>query len=154
MRGDRIWWFLCVSWVASLRLRAVLSRLKCDRKEEGDWWRAGENEQSVWRGRGEHSIRWDWQIEGFPKIAWVVYNIDNANDYSRSNLLFQCVWMPRVSLGVLFIYLFSCGNIAQKKLCVLIAPRAHEDKDKSVNGGAKNGVKWCIAIPVLGLELL
>lgn len=51
----------------------------------------------------------------------------------------------------LFIFLWKYG---QKKLCVLIAPRAHEDKDKSVNGGAKNGVKWCIAIPVLGLELL
>lgn len=53
----------------------------------------------------------------------------------------------------LFIYFFL-WKYSQKKLCVLIAPRAHEDKDKSVNGGAKNGVKWCIAIPVLGLELL
>lgn len=53
-----------------------------------------------------------------------------------------------------YFYFFFLWKYSQKKLCVLIAPRAHEDKDKSVNGGAKNGVKWCIAIPVLGLELL
>lgn len=56
--------------------------------------------------------------------------------------------------GGFIIIFFFLWKYSQKKLCVLIAPRAHEDKDKSVNGGAKNGVKWCIAIPVLGLELL
>lgn len=49
--------------------------------------------------------------------------------------------------------LFFMG-LEPKKLCVLIAPSAQEDRETSVNGEAKNNVKWCTVIPVVGVELV
>lgn len=45
---------------------------------------------------------------------------------------------------------FLFVGLEPKELCVLIAPPAHEDRETSVNGEAKNSVEWCTVIPVVG----
>lgn len=135
---------LACNWAAPMwKWRFVKNSYFCDREYGGG---EGENmNNSLWR-------REQRRTAAFNHLGLTSWGMSQNSRHCFPTQITQMILQIEFSYFTGCEWQLSFCGIPSKKLCVLIAPPAHQDRKTSVDGGAKNGVEWRFVIPAEELE--